>query len=423
LVKEADVEIGSANLTIFARQYAKLYDHFPIDVGEGGRNAVPVATAADLNNETGSGTVSGYNDITIAQVDGKLAYTGVGGFPKWGTVTGETSGHTAIVLDDEMTGNDLILGNATGVFQDGESLISSGAGLGSASGTMAYSTTTCDEDLNNGNGVQPYDVHVNCATRPVAEMYEYFKFVNRRTSAFTFYQNSGSGINELDGEQYIRAQGAYSPVKASPLGTFAGGTYFGARGVWIEGYDSEDAKSFQLIDSGGDTQTPPNVVSIKVTALGSADRVAVFVLTAAEGEIKKDTYSSHAANNTSASTTFEVTTNIASDTPASGFLRVVDVSNDYKEYLYEYASWTGKIFTLTSGTLGNDFIAEDKAYVPIIDKESGATQASNTLTYLADIPVLIRVRKKGILPFEVESTIANVGMSVAAIRTTDNIVT
>jgi hypothetical protein len=57
-----------------------------------------------------------------------------------------------------------------------------------------------------------------------------------------------------------------------------------------------------------------------------------------------------------------------------------------------------------------------------IDEEATATTAQTTFTYSADVPVLVRVRKKGILPFEVESTITSTGMSVAAIRTLDSIV-
>ena len=108
-----------------------------------------------------------------------------------------------------------------------------------------------------------------------------------RASPFVFNQNDGLELYDTDGEQYISAQAAYTPVKASPLGTFAGGTFFGARGVWIENYDSDDAKNFQLIDSSGVTQNPPNVVSVKVTSVEAGDRVSVFVLTGDGGEIDK----------------------------------------------------------------------------------------------------------------------------------------
>ena len=426
LIKEADVEIDDGNLTIFARQYTKTYDHYVIDVTPGGRNAVPLATAADLNNTTASGTVAAYNDIVIAQVNGSLLYDDAGGggapggWSKWDIVVGQDSGASGVVLKDTDSGSSgvLILGSVDGTFLDNE-VILTGSTSGAVAGTLDVSTTTCDANLNNGDGDQPYDIHCNLATRPLDEWYEYCKLVTGRISPFVFQQNDGSDLFTTDGEQYIYAQSTYTPVKASPLGTFAGGTFFGARGVWIENYDADDAKNFQLIDSDGDTQVPPNLVTIRVTSLVSGDRISVFVLTAAGGSIEKTTYTS-AAGNDSGDPDFVVAESIASDTPAAGYLRVVNTDNT--EDLYEYSSWSGSTFTLDAQTLARTYGTTETAYVPIIDAETAATSITNTLTYSADIPVLVRVRKYGILPFEVESTIGSTGMSVAAIRTTDSIV-
>ncbi len=131
------------------------------------------------------------------------------------------------------------------------------------------------------------------------------------------------------------------------FGTFAGGTFFGARGVWLENYDAADAKNFQLIDAAGVTQTPPNTIAIKVTGVVIGDRVLV-----------------------------------------------------------------GQLDGVGGALTGTDYI----------DEAAAATTAQTTLIYSADIPVLVRVRRKGILPFEVESTITANGLSVAAIRTVDAIV-
>ena len=69
--------------------------------------------------------------------------------------------------------------------------------------------------------------------------------------------------------------------------------------------------------------------------------------------------------------------------------------------------------TAPGGTLtGTDYI----------DEAASGTISQTTLVYSADIPVLIRVRRYGILPFEVESAITSMGLSVAAIRTVDSIV-
>lgn len=424
LVQEAGQLNDDGYLTIFARQYTKTYDHFEIDVSAGGRNAVPVATADDLNNTTASGTVAAYNDIIIAQVNGELSYDDaggggdIGGWAKWVTVSGADSGATGIVLDDDTTNDILTLGNVEGTFLNNE-IIQTIDASGAANGTLDISVTFEHEDLNNGNGLRPFDIHANLATRPLTEWYEYCKFVAMRASPFVFNQNDGTELYDTDGEQYISAQAAYTPVKASPLGTFAGGTFFGARGVWIENYDSDDAKNFQLIDSSGATQTPPNVVVVKVTSVVAGDRVSVFVLTGDGGDIDKAQYTAAAGNN-NGDPDFVIQEAISSDTPAAGYFRVVNT--DGTEDLYRYSSWTGSTFTLDAMTLSRNYTAGDAVFVPLIDTEATGTTVSNTLTHSSDIPVLVRVRKYGILPFEVESDVTSAGMTVAAIRTTDTIV-
>jgi hypothetical protein len=68
----------------------------------------------------------------------------------------------------------------------------------------------------------------------------------------------------------------FSPVKASPFGTFAGGKFFGAQGVWVQNMAAADVKNFQLIDADGTTQSPPNQQSLTISNLISGDRVSVF---------------------------------------------------------------------------------------------------------------------------------------------------
>lgn len=265
-VKNAGTLVDSGTLLLMVRDLGNSFDHFEIDCSAGGRNAVPLATASDLNNQTLEATISGYSDISITF------------------------------------------------------------------GTSA-------ENLDNGNGAVNYDVVVDCATRSLDQVYEYLKYVTRHNSAMT--------LNGDTGEEYLTAGAGYTEVKSAPFGTFAGGKFFGARGVWLENYDVADAKNFQLIDASGTTQVPPNVVAVKVTGVEIGDRVLVGQLDGVGGDLN-----------------------------------------------------------------GTDYI----------DEAAAATTSQTTLTYSADIPVLVRVRKKGILPFEVESTITSTGMSVAAIRTTDSIV-
>jgi len=329
-VKDSGSEIDDGVITVFIRDTGATFDHFEIDLTAGGRNAVPLATATDLNNQTADGTVAGYNDISVS----------------FGAI---------------------------------------------------------NRDLNNGNGSQPYKVEVDCAGRTLAQVYEYLKYICRGDASGT--------LNSVAAEAYRLADAGYTEVKAAPFGTYAGGTFFGAQGVWITNYAANQV--FQLIDGDGDTQTPPNTVYVEVSAIVSGDRVGVFKLDGPGGDVEKDTYT------VSSATTDSVVVGAAidSDTPAAGYLRVEERG------LFEYDSWSSQTFSGVSPNPSTAGVVNgDDAWVPLIDAEATTTSINNSLIYSSDIPVVVRVRKYGILPFEIEGTVTSSGLSQAAIRTTDSIV-
>ena len=156
---------------------------------------------------------------------------------------------------------------------------------------------------------------------------------------------------QVEGQMYSEAHFGYVPVKASPFGTFAGGTYFGARGVWVENMHTADVQAFQLKDGDNTTRNPPNFQSITITNLLAYDRVSVF--RTAGGNIDKTQYTSHASNNTASAGTFETQEAIPSDTPSSGILRTVNASGQDQERLH-YGSWLGSIFTLDGQSKSTD---------------------------------------------------------------------
>jgi hypothetical protein len=64
-VKASGSEIDSGIITVFIRDLGATFDHFEIDLTAGGRNAVPLATANDINNQTAEGTIATWTDVTI----------------------------------------------------------------------------------------------------------------------------------------------------------------------------------------------------------------------------------------------------------------------------------------------------------------------------------------------------------------------
>lgn len=411
-VKEANVEIDSGNLTILARKYSTLYDHYVIDASTG-RNPVPLAAFNDTNNQTAEGTVSGYSDIIV------------------------TFGATS-------------------------------------------------QDMGNGSGSRPYDVSINCSGRSLSQVYEYLKYITRTGSSTTlngvngeYYQavgdirlnytgessgpfvqgssvsSSGGGTgyivslidNGTTGTLVVRnVHGTFvdtntltsgtttatvngtpetiNQSKQSAFGTFAGGKFFGARGVWIYNMLGSDGNNYSLTDSTGTTQNPPSTISITVSSVASGDRVSVFRTTGDNEIIDKSVYTSHASANSSGSGTFTVTSTITADTPSSGTLRVVNRNtsgNIIDEQTYNYTSYSGMVFTL-SGTLSQSYNSDDTAYVPYIDTTASSTSVSVLISYSVNRYIVTRVRKKGIIPFTVKGQLTNANLTVTAIRTSDTIV-
>ncbi len=446
-VKEAGTEIDGARITVFLRHYptggyADLYDHFGIDLSSGGRNAVPLATSPDLNNISSHATVSGYNDITITFVNGTINYSSISGaFTYLETVTGGTSGATGVFIRQTTTSGSgtMTLGNVVGTFQSGETITGSSSGrTATTSSTMTGAYTTPKAFIQSSE--YNYSVIINCAGRPLSEVYEYLKYVTKIGSTYTMYPTitSNGPVTthvQKQGQLYIRAHedeqssptNIFAPVKASPFGTFAGGTFFGAQGIWIENMHSSDVKSFQLIDSTGTTRNPPNQQTITISNLLSGDRVTVFRTTSGT-TINKAMYTAASGNN-SGNDYFVVNETISSDTPASGSIRIVDTSDTgaTRETRYTYTSWSGSTFYGLSPTLDRNYTAnEDTAYVPYIDKVATGTSESVTVIYSTDRNILVRVRRKqsvAILPFETTGVFSSTGYSTTVIRTPDTIVT
>ena len=441
-VKESSVSIDAGKVTVFLRNYpstgsADLYDNFEINVSAGGRNAVPLATSPDLNNTSPHTTVSAYSDITLTFVNGTIAHGAItsGPFTLFETITGGTSGASGKFIKE--TAGTMTLGNINGTFQNSEVLTggTSGAHCTTSSTLTVVRTTT--ENFEQGSSFN-YTVLIDCASRPLSQVYEYLKYLTRQNSTAYFMYGTKTlsaalTINKLDGEQYITPYNdydtptnTYSPTKAAPFGTFAGGKFFGARGVWIQNMASGDIQNFQLIDSDNNTQTPPNKQSITISNLMSGDRISVFRTTVGT-TINKAQFTS-ASGNTSGNTTFVVNEAISSDTPSSGVIRIIHTADttSAREVRYTYTSWSGSTFTGISPALSISYTASnDTAYTPFIDTTANSTSASVTVIYTADRSILVRVRRytaTAILPFETTGTFTSSGYSTSAIRTTDTIV-
>jgi hypothetical protein len=270
-------------------------------------------------------------------------------------------------------------------------------------------------------------------------MYEWLKYRTRSLETtgeppYNLLGGPGTSNDGYQGRLYITLDTTYPLVKASPIGTFAGGTFFGAQGVFVQDMATADIRSYQLIDANGVVRTPPSLQTLQVTGLVSGDRVAVFRLTGVSGSIDVGEYlldTEETDHNGSGDDVIQVTTALTADTPSTkgntaftGVVRVYNATTQlYDSYDYTDATYSSPgRFTGISPTLTQDYIAGDNVYVPLIQRQADATTESVNLEYISNIPILTRVRRKGILPFEAESTFTSSGASPAAIRSFDSIV-
>ena len=354
--------------------------------------------------------------------------------------------------------------------------------------TFTFGATS--QDLNNGNGPQPYDCIIDCNSRTLDEVYRYVKYVTRRDSTTSLNGHTGdmyqavgdirlpydaqsgdftegdiltggssgaTGIIVADhddgsaGALILRdVVGSFaddetitdetsgsatsniptgaeeiSRVKASPFGTYAGGKFFAARGVWLSNVASADSNNYELIDSTSTQQIPPATVAITINNTESGDRVSVFRTTGDNEILDRQQYTIQQAHTAPVGYIRVLPGTVPADTPATGSIRVVrrDGSGNIQgEERYNYTAWTSggtyDEFTLSSTTT-DDYDTNDTAYVPYIDELATGTSVSESLTYVFDRYVLVRVRIVGMRPFQVKGQITTSGLSVTTIRATD----
>jgi hypothetical protein len=434
LVQEMGVSIDDGFLTVLARRGQSLYSFFRVDASAGGRNPIPLQTAADLDDAAGPYKV-GIDAIVGTPAVGDVM--SVAGF-----ATGIITNYDAAPTPDEI--EYLLINDPITQFADNDSVTTVGSGAtfdidstgspiadvngnSAAAQAITVTHTAITRDLNNGNGLRPYSIEIDCNGQTLAVAYAHLKHITRRdetstaktdgiageqyignelqveyntqTGAFvegeTLYLHNVSNVlvaegivvadhdDGTTGDVILRnlkvqagfsasdatqigdnvAQGSYTdfatvgstrtinPIAAAPFGTFAGGTFFGAPGVWITNFAAD--QSYQLVDDDGVVQQPPNTVSVTITNTRAGDSLGVF--RTATGLLVKNEYSVVAAQS-AGSTSLQVGTTISDENPksgsswgAGGSVRVVDDSTS-TEYKLRYTTFATDTFTLATVT-------------------------------------------------------------------------
>ncbi len=219
-VKELDVETDEGVVTVFGRQYSKTYDNFIVDLTAGGRNPIPLATGADLNNTTG------YRQITSTTNTGAGTFN-VNNFiyvgSTWATATkrgritkvaGTSGASSNPILDYYLLGDltyaDFAASDAVKEFvestgADGDATMTTQAPINAPSSPSTFTTITAvhannsvDFDIDEVSPNENYSIVVDLVSaRTVAEGYEWSKYITRGGGTTT------GNTDGIEGERYI----------------------------------------------------------------------------------------------------------------------------------------------------------------------------------------------------------------------------
>lgn len=246
--------------------------------------------------------------------------------------------------------------------------------------------------------------------------------------------------DDVDVAKYLDVNGTVTEQAiATPFcGASTGSAIIGAYGVGLEYADLTD--SDKLKDLSGTTNTPPNNVTNTVGGLtfaGDVDRVFVLPWDGisydinGDADIDKGQFLLSAALTTDNITSVIVKTGteipIPSDTPATGYIRVID-NLGYERRLH-YSDWDDATDTFTIDTIdgnedfsGNEAAVNNEVYIAYLDQDADAATVSYTGVYSSDRDLVALVRNGGSAPikqFISEWSFKSTNQTLNAIRTTD----
>jgi hypothetical protein len=443
--------VDDGYLRVFGRKGGDLYSSFEVSnsTTSGGRNPVPLQTSGDLNQGTGTKTISfsgavsggpfqdgeiiedqnnnarGILDLANSDVGsgGYLSYFPIAEAGSGGLLTAMQTGQTIQGADSSASvtsdGTPQDAGPALSTWFTNSAFPDLKVGFTQVSGVTNL-------DIDNNGTDEHYGMVVDCNNNTLAEVYEWLKYICQYTQgdtnmveqAFTddisqaniygeefeggtaYFGYSaisgtipeGEGVtqattgatgyiishdttndvvllrntrgtfnnsNQIDADydsDYFTPDeaGNFAASVASPFGTFAGGTFFGARGIILENWLAADENSFILTDIEGSTRERPTSIVITVSNVhgnavteADADLVAAYTLTGSGGDINK-TLLSCDGGEVEGDTTI-ATSNIPDWAPSAGRLLLTD-ADAANEYVIGYSSWDGgtDAFTLDS---------------------------------------------------------------------------
>lgn len=403
---------------------------------------------------TPTAVAAGYgDDIRWSVVD--LALTAGGGgsvdanFNVGDLVTQAVTGATGYVVYGDVTNGVLYVekGDATAFSGDNNVTGANGGTFTAGTGASYPSASSFLADLNNGEGDQTYvgavsgDLTGGGTPDTIQNVFQYGKYLSRHEEESWTYQGPGSADVGTVGRFFRKLKDAYAEVKpGAPVGTYTGSLSFG-QGWFLNTTFIADAdiRSFAVVDDGGTRREPPNLQSLSIAGVATGWRVAAFRDTGlGNGAILRNEFTVGvvgSGNNQAADNTILVAAGTRSvgptpaDVPDTGVVYVLDPNDtgNYLQFPYASVDRTTNIYTLTSGTIGDvtgavDLTTADNLHVAFIRTTAAGTSLSNTMQYVAPIPIFFVARKKGYKPFRSTTEFTSTGGSGGVVQNPDGIV-
>ena len=258
---QESVLIDEGFLTVYARKQNELYDNFVVDASAGGRAPVPLATQDDLNNTTAgviaaNGIVVSYAGPYAADVDADTTNE------DYSIQINCNSNPLADVYEylKYITRRGSLTPTLNGLTP--QQYIGIGVRLDYASETGTVNIG--DEVTGSTSGATGYITNKNTGGT--------YATLNNVQGTFVATENVAIGGNSLNN---ITVTTVTSP-KQSPLGTFAGGRFFGAPGVYLTNVPGADLNNYEVIADDGVVYAEPIQVTFTLTGIQTDSEVRIY---------------------------------------------------------------------------------------------------------------------------------------------------
>jgi hypothetical protein len=422
LVQDSGADIDGRRLIGTQRVYGTSYTEFAIGGGTNrGNNVLALNADSNLNNATAQGTI---NALTFVIAEGYVAIDGDGnGTPENYYVEWDTNGNSK-----------------NEAYEYSQNMVREGVAVTPVNGTFGLDPniyrgithSVALTDLTTGAWVEPEAL--SWGTGATAGTGQLLAIDNTTSgSATILYMQLLTGVlpsaNTITGATNSATATAGTVtgqiVSVPPIGASTGSNIKGAYGVGIQEADLEAGDT--LIDLTGAANNAPNNVTFSVIGL-NITTTADYLLVGPDnaGSLQLDQLGQSAAVNTTV-TSLVMDSAIPVDTPATGSIRVLNVSGEYIRH--NYSAWTGSTFTITSydfSPVGLDVALGANVFISYIDKVATATTESFNTVFNATRALRAIVRNGAtvggiapIVPIDVAGSLGSGGGATTLSRVLD----